>query len=203
MYLQNKYTTWYNNIISNAQARQLPKTCYKEKHHIIPRSLGGTDKMSNLANLTAKEHFICHLLLTKMTTGANQQKMIYALWCMGMLFETRNHHVIKSHTYTRMREQFSQLQSDRYTGKGNPNFGKTHSEETRNKIKAARALQDTSYLKNRVISPEWREKLRIASINNPNKHDPKPKDQCVKCGGFFARHIIKRWHGLNCRTINN
>jgi hypothetical protein len=35
MYLTNKYTTWYNNIIAKAQVR-VNQTGYFEKHHIIP-----------------------------------------------------------------------------------------------------------------------------------------------------------------------
>ena len=71
MYLQNKYTRWYYNIIQRAQSRILPADVYTEKHHIIPSSLGGSNSISNIASLTSREHFICHLLLTKMTTGNN------------------------------------------------------------------------------------------------------------------------------------
>lgn len=79
MYLQNKYTRWYYNIIQNAQLRKLESTTYVEKHHIIPKSIGGDNSKKNLVNLTPREHFICHLLLVKMTTGNNMYKMIYAL----------------------------------------------------------------------------------------------------------------------------
>lgn len=40
---------------------------YTEKHHIIPRCLGGSNEQINIAVLTAREHYIAHLLLTKMT----------------------------------------------------------------------------------------------------------------------------------------
>jgi hypothetical protein len=79
MYLQNKYTYWYYNIIQHAQTRLLPDDVYIEKHHIIPRSLGGNNSKSNIVNLTAREHFICHLLLTKMNVGNAMYKMIHAL----------------------------------------------------------------------------------------------------------------------------
>jgi hypothetical protein len=82
MYLQNKYTCWYNNIIQQAQSRILSQDIYTEKHHVIPRSLGGNNSNTNIAILTAKEHFLCHLLLTKMTTGNAQFKMIKALTMM-------------------------------------------------------------------------------------------------------------------------
>ena len=39
---------------------------YYEKHHIVPRSMGGSNKKSNLVDLTAREHYVCHRLLTKM-----------------------------------------------------------------------------------------------------------------------------------------
>lgn len=83
MYLQNKYTKTYNNIIIRAQSRVLPKNVYIERHHIIPKSLGGTDLSVNLVDLTAREHFICHWLLTKMVDGLAQQKMAYA--CKRMM----------------------------------------------------------------------------------------------------------------------
>ena len=38
---------------------------YLEKHHIIPKSLGGTNDASNLVKFTARQHYIAHLLLYK------------------------------------------------------------------------------------------------------------------------------------------
>ena len=87
MYLQNKYTRWYYNIIQRAQSRILPADVYTEKHHIIPSSLGGSNSISNIASLTSREHFICHLLLTKMTTGNNLFKMKHAV---SMLMNAKN-----------------------------------------------------------------------------------------------------------------
>ena len=63
IFIDNKYTRVYYSIIDRAKTRSI--SSYTEKHHIIPRSLGGTDAKENLVPLTAREHFICHLLLTK------------------------------------------------------------------------------------------------------------------------------------------
>ena len=38
---------------------------YVEKHHIIPRCLGGTNDTTNIAVLTPEEHFLAHQLLVK------------------------------------------------------------------------------------------------------------------------------------------
>jgi ribosomal protein L37AE/L43A len=81
MFIENKYTTCYHNIINRAIIR--PVTGYTESHHIIPKSLGGSNELDNLVNLTAHEHFVCHLLLTKMVSGSKKFKMIKAAMMMA------------------------------------------------------------------------------------------------------------------------
>jgi 5-methylcytosine-specific restriction endonuclease McrA len=81
IFINNKYTTWYNSIINKAKDRTI--NGYTEKHHIIPSSLGGSNDTDNLVKLTPREHFVCHLLLTKMTTGNARYKMNFALYFMG------------------------------------------------------------------------------------------------------------------------
>lgn len=73
------YKKIYDLIIERAKQR-LHVQGYKEKHHIIPKCLGGSNKVENLVELTAREHFICHKLLTKIYP--NNGKLKYALWCM-------------------------------------------------------------------------------------------------------------------------
>ena len=79
-YSNSKYTRWYFQIIERARDRTI--TEYTEKHHILPKSLGGPNSKENLAILTAREHYVCHRLLVKMTTGTAKAKMIYALCCI-------------------------------------------------------------------------------------------------------------------------
>jgi len=62
MYLQNKYSKCYFNIINRAKSREIAPNTYTEKHHIISKSCGGDNSSANLVKLTAREHFICHLL---------------------------------------------------------------------------------------------------------------------------------------------
>lgn len=75
--LTNKYSKLYYKITSNAKQRITEG--YTELHHIIPQSLGGSKDKNNLVELTAREHFICHWLLIKMTEGDDRSKMLYAL----------------------------------------------------------------------------------------------------------------------------
>jgi hypothetical protein len=65
LYYSMNYQEIYDNLIQSAQLR--PDIAflngYTERHHILPRSMGGTDEPDNLVKLTAREHFIAHWLL--------------------------------------------------------------------------------------------------------------------------------------------
>jgi len=88
LFINNKYTKWYNNIIEAAKSRPKPD-CYTGKHHIIPKSFGGSNKPKNLVVLTAREHFICHWLLTKMVEGKYKRNMMCA-WHFSFTGNSKN-----------------------------------------------------------------------------------------------------------------
>lgn len=83
MFIDNKYTATYLRLIANRVAHPCGCDVYVEKHHIIPRCLGGSDKPENIVKLSGREHYVAHLLLTKMVEGSNRRKMIYALLCFN------------------------------------------------------------------------------------------------------------------------
>lgn len=70
------YEKIYNQIIERAKIRNKPEG-YFEKHHTIPRCIGGTNDKENLVYLTAREHFLCHYLLHLIYPKNN--KLFYAL----------------------------------------------------------------------------------------------------------------------------
>lgn len=82
--MPSKYQKFYDQIIERARLRTLD--CYSEWHHVLPRSLGGGDEDNNLVQLTYREHFLVHWLLTKIyNEGRGRRSMIYALMCMGTM----------------------------------------------------------------------------------------------------------------------
>jgi hypothetical protein len=90
---------------------------YTETHHIIPKSIGGTDHKDNLVKLTAREHFICHLLLPKITEGVAYQKMIYAYTIMS------GRKIYGSRKYEFYRKEYAEINSILRSGEGNGMFG--------------------------------------------------------------------------------
>ena len=155
MFLDNKYYKWYKELTSK-QDRSLE--CYTEKHHIIPRCMGGDDSVENLVVLTAREHYIAHLLLTKCTSSVYKQKMSYALWNM---VNRDNGERTSSTNYSNVRTKHAKMLSENNSGSGNPMFGKQVSIETRQKI--------SSKTKGGKRSIETRERISNANkgSNNP------------------------------------
>ena len=106
IFIDNKYTAWYNRIVNNAKSR-LVLDGYTETHHIIPRSLGGDDKKENLVKLSAKEHFVCHRLLPKMTSGTDKRKMVFAQNMMLVKTNKQRRIIVNSNTYRIIKEEFA------------------------------------------------------------------------------------------------
>lgn len=71
---------YYDFMKSRQQLRKLhtygrvPKEDKRKyhTHHILPKSLGGTDNADNLVRLTVREHFLAHFLLYKIDKKNNQ-----------------------------------------------------------------------------------------------------------------------------------
>ena len=82
---------------------------YYEKHHIIPKSLGGSNNKKNLALLTPKEHFICHLLLVKKfnKNTVEYNKMMFAFWNMQRNPTKKYTRYINSKIYEKLRYEFA------------------------------------------------------------------------------------------------
>jgi hypothetical protein len=142
MFKDNKYTALYTLLTTRAKGRVL--TEYTERHHIIPQSLGGSNDKNNLVDLTAREHFICHWLLIKMTEDEHRGKMLYALQGMKAenKYQQRYASTITARVYERYRIEHAKNHSERMKGKEPWNKGRKlegdeleqHRERTRNRV---------------------------------------------------------------------
>jgi hypothetical protein len=119
----NKYMKWYNNLVNHRKNNAAFNT-YVEQHHIIPRCLGGSNNRDNLVKLTAREHFICHYLLTKMYIVGTLEwyKMHHAF--MIMAASSNGKRYFNSRLYNACRENFSKCMSRSQRGENNSQYGK-------------------------------------------------------------------------------
>lgn len=185
IFINNKYTKYYFNIINQAKSRNLAtrkqaKSAlgYVELHHVIPRALNGTNCTNNTVFLTAREHFICHWLLVKMTTGAANHKMVYALSSMSRI--STNHRYctkITARVFETLKIQLAIAKRITHTGKlisteqkakqRAKMLGRTHSpEHIANQI-AGRI--------NRTVTDETKQKLSAAQKGKTFSEEHKAK----------------------------
>lgn len=126
-FLENKYSLWYCNLIKKAKNR-LKIDGYSERHHIIPRSLGGMNTTENLALLTGREHLIAHKLLVRITAGDFRKKMLGALWAMASMRNkfSKDRALLSSREFDTLRKDF--FESRR---------GNKHTASTKEKLRKA------------------------------------------------------------------
>ena len=106
------YQKIYNDLINRGQNRVLEG--YSERHHIVPRCMGGSDEDFNLVRLTPEEHYVAHQLLTKI--HPLNVKLIRAV---VMMMPNRPNNKM----YGWVKRRFSKAQSEALSGSGNSNFG--------------------------------------------------------------------------------
>ena len=155
MFLNNKYFKIYQSII-DYRLQHVP-TGYSEKHHIIPKSLGGSNGKNNLVRLTAREHFICHRLLVRCTENEARRKMVYAL---KRTLSSRKH-ITNSRVFAQIREDFAMEVSKLQTGR------KLSASHCANISKGGKGIEKTESFKAQMrdrLNDEERDAPRRAKI---------------------------------------
>lgn len=179
-----KYAKWYFLLIDRAKARG-SDVVVGERHHIVPKTLGGSNEKSNLVKLTYREHFLAHWLLVKFTCGQDKRKMNHALFRMtggggnrpilnGWRYERAklaNTHAMKVAMIgnTRTKGMKLKLSPEARAKISSTLKGRKITEETRAKIGAAH--------KGKKLSPEARAKISAVNIGNTNAKGWKPTDE--------------------------
>lgn len=128
-----KYDNYINRIKQGRENKKY-KTVYMERHHIKPKSKGGTNDKKNLIYLLAQEHFYAHQLLAK--ENPFDQSLTWAFWNMSHIKgkKSQNRYVPTPEEYEYSRKLFVQSIS----GEKSPLYGKRLSEETKQKIREAK-----------------------------------------------------------------
>lgn len=201
-FISNKYTNLYLAIIDKAKSENRFKTHNGtlELHHIIPKSIGGNNDKENLVLLTCKEHFICHILLTKILTGDSHYKMLCAVKRMAGV--DRYGVKLTSKVYSSIREEHALKAKAKYKGKPRPehvrkaliesNIGRELSVETRAKLRnlwlgTKRSAEDCLKISQGQIGKTFTEKRKFNII----------KGRCIK----FLQHFYLHYDVLNQETF--
>lgn len=205
LFLNNKYTDIYYSIIFNAKSRSLNENFYYENHHIIPKCLGGSDNFENMIKLTAREHFICHWLLTKMSDNTNHKlKLISAF--QYMLFrenEYQQRYKISSRIYETIKTNISKEKSKLFSGAGNPMYGKKHTQKSKDKISKknkGRKWNHSVEAKEKISkaltgikrSDDFKQKLSKANRGKIESEETRLKKSKARIGKKHSSETLKR-----------
>ena len=100
------YTNIYNSLIEKGKSLNHVSGVYYEKHHIVPKCIGGNNTKENLVNLTPEEHYIAHQLLAKIYPDNKHIICAAVMMCVGRP---------NNKLYGWLRRRHGQTQSERMT----------------------------------------------------------------------------------------
>lgn len=201
------YQKHYNLLVKKAQERILEG--YVEKHHILPKCLGGGDELSNLVALTPEEHFVAHQLLVKIYP--NEPKLLFAVHMMcngndkirrnnkmyGWLRKKCNEALSINKRNPRKKEtkpRKKRVLSEEHKLKiGLAGKGKTRNEETKLRIGAAH--------KNKILSEATKQKMRKPKSNRGPIIIETFDWKCIGCGTIIQkRNLAKNRNQRYCSS---
>lgn len=223
MFNNTKYTKWYFNLIDSRKNIIRDINIFTEKHHIIPKSLGGSNIKDNIISLTPREHYICHLLLMKMPVDSKHRiKMAFAFFRMSQL-NNKNNNRISSVLFERFRllalknvsndnnyaktDKFRKWLSEN-NPMHDPEVRKRHLDSVRSESYRKRQSENARGEKNpfygKTHSAETKNKLseyasKRTGKNAPNYGNKHKIVSCEFCKKQITFPMYRRWHGENCK----
>lgn len=212
------YEKVYRELIGKALIRGKVDG-YKENHHILPKSMGGSNDKLNLVELTAREHFIAHRLLARINPESG---MVHAVYKMACIDKDRGFYKVTSRVYEVLRKEHAfKVSNDKEAAlkKSLATKGRKQSEEH------IKARTESRKKNGNWHSQETIDKIKIANTDNPNignywrgKRVPKEAHArgvetrkrngsyklescvCPHCGKEGKGNTMKVWHFDKCRN---
>lgn len=163
---------------------------YAEVHHIVPRSLGGSDDADNLIRLTAQQHYVAHWILARALGGS-------AARAFFMMSNFGKYGKVNSTTYAIARQEYAEQVSKQLKECPNvPLFTDAHREKLR-QAKLGRKLTEETRRKvgeaqrGRKLSEETRKRISDAKKGKATrgcgwKHSEETKMKMKQTQAYLA-----------------
>jgi len=182
----NRYLSLISYAINNPQS-----TKYDEQHHILPESMGGSNNVTNLVMLTARQHYLAHWMLWKAYKSKEMTSAFFSMSNQSNPHQSRKRR-ITSKTYEQLRKEFSHYISENTKKLWRKSVYRQKHIDTNNTLKtkmlrsrkAKELWQNPEYVKAVMLSRKqaqiagrykWSDEerknrsLRISGNNNPSK----------------------------------
>ena len=180
------YQKIHDDLVNYCRTQVLPKNVYTEKHHVIPRSLGGGEG-DNILVVTARQHFVLHGLLYFIAKRAGnikeRQKMAHAWNLMRANPTKRKARYINSRLFETARKDISERMSELQSGEKNSQHGTTW---------ITNGLSNKKLKPNQEMPEGWRKGRYInGSVYDPEVPYKHERFDCIECGTEFFRKTGK------------
>lgn len=163
------YQKIYNNLIESRKNRTPEIGVYYEKHHIILKSMGGTNKKENLVLLTAREHFLAHWILWRIHRNSQTAYSFYIL-----SNKTKNHSSRIFAEAKEARAENSKPLSEEHKKKVSEALkGYKHSDETKKNMSIS--SKGNKKRLGSILSDETKDKIRLGNIGKIRSEETKSK----------------------------
>jgi len=190
------YKQHYLALITKYGTRGKP-VGYSERHHVVPKSMGGTNDINNLMYLSAKAHFVAHHLLKRWHKNVAMNFAFHML-CTTDPSKAKERYKAPSLVYQEARIAHAAAVSA-------SQIGRTHTEETKAKIAAAAkgrthtgeakaaissAMRGNTYTVGLVHTEETKAKLSAISKGKAQteEHKAKRADSRYKLVNIYCCH---------------
>jgi hypothetical protein len=184
------YTKHYELLITRGKNRVLEG--YVERHHIIPRCMGGTDDAENIVQLTPEEHYLAHQLLVKM-----YPESIELVGAALMMTRHTTNKRMNNKLFGWLRVRASLLT------RGIPKSEDTKKKMSKPKSKSHCLSISVAQLQNGGNGPEHHSAETKAKIKKWGEENSvfKLEVSCPHCGKSGKNGPMKRFHFQNCITL--
>lgn len=156
------YAAHYDKLIDRARNRVLDG--YVERHHVLPKCMGGGNEPGNIVRLTGREHWFAHKLL--IFIYPNNRRLVHAAVWMAK-------RAANGRVYEWLRHRNAIAVGDAHRGK------KLSAEHI---AKLSEFHRGNQYKKGRIVSAETREKLSIAGNGRKQTIEDRAKKSASRTG---------------------
>ena len=165
---RTKYRNIYIRLIIRCQnMTQEELSGYNERHHILPKCMGGSNKKSNIVLMPVRYHVIAHMVLSK--AYPDNQNLKIAVFCMFSVGHEKRFSELNKMFSSREIKEIRQKIAKETSGENSPNYGLVRSEE-------------------------FKEKVRQANIGKKASEETKKKMSDARSGDrnpFFGKHLTE------------
>ena len=189
----NNYQQRYHKFIKSRPIRMKVKFDGCETHHILPRSLGGSNDPSNKIVLTFKEHWIAHLLLVKCYPKGSiiRSKMMAAVMRMGnrTRMTSKIYQIFRREQAKNMSKRIKKLFTD-------PKYHEQFLKHRRSK--KYRELMSNLKIEKYKKDPTYKKRISETKTFKPYTNPVKSKYELRKTWGNHKKNLANRRICIRC-----